>query len=206
MQTDSKGQTGLRRRIMDETRHLLIADGYQNLSMRKIARAIGYSATSIYLHFQNKDALFHALIDEGMELMYGRLNAVVHAHPDDPVTALRKLCRAYIDFGLENPEYYAIMFQLRPEQMARYPAEKYRRARRNLDLITTTLTLGAEQAVLVVPDPPTCTSAVWASLHGAVSLLIARRVDVKIDANALVDAVVDQVVQCYIAIPAAPPS
>ncbi|MDX1502000.1 MAG: helix-turn-helix domain-containing protein, partial [Thermoanaerobaculia bacterium] len=48
----------LRRTILDRTRHLLVEEGYNNLSMRKIARAVGCSATSIYLHFENKDALF----------------------------------------------------------------------------------------------------------------------------------------------------
>ena len=67
--------TDLRHAILDATRQLLVADGYPNLSMRKIAGAVGCSATSIYLHFAGKDALVHALIGEGMETLHDALTA-----------------------------------------------------------------------------------------------------------------------------------
>lgn len=187
----------LRQLILEETRHQLVTDGYKNLSMRKIARAIGYSATSIYLYFENKDALFHALIDEGMTQMYDAFQDVQADCGDDPVVCLQRLCHRYVAFGLENPEYYEVMFMLHPEHMARYPAEKYRRARRNLAFFTQALIEGTAEGVLDVPDPGVATAAIWASLHGIVALLIARRVDVKIEADHLVEAVVAQIMHGY---------
>lgn len=193
------GGGDLRRLILDRTRHLLVTNGYQNLSMRKIARAIGYSPTSIYLHFNNKDALFHALVEEGMEKMHRVLAEVAAGHPADAVARLGALCRAYIDFGLQNPEYYEIMFQLHPEEAARYPAEKYRRARRNLSLIYEALADGVREGRMDAADAAVATHVIWAALHGTVSLLIARRVDVKIDAPALRNAVVEQTLRGYLA-------
>ena len=130
--------------------------------------------------------------------MYAALSAEAHAHQDAPVARLQALCTRYIAFGLENPEYYEIMFQLRPEQMGRYPAEKYRRARRNLDLITNALQDGAITEVLHVPDVQVSTSAIWTALHGTVSLLMARRVDVKIAPATLVATVVEQIIRSYV--------
>ena len=182
--------TDLRRLILDTTRHLLVQDGYKSLSMRKIARAIGYSATSIYLHFENKDALFHTLIEEGMAQMLTVFKAVERDHPDDPVVRLQALCRSYIDFGLQNPEYYEVMFMLHPEHMERYPAEKYRQARRNLDLMAATVADGVEQGVFAMTDARVTASTIWAALHGTVSLLLARRVDVRIDQAVFVETVV----------------
>jgi len=179
----------LRRTILDRTRHLLVEEGYNNLSMRKIARAVGCSATSIYLHFENKDALFHALIDEG----FARLNDAVHetaAIDGDPRARLEALSRRYVIFGLDNPEYYEVMFMLHPERMARYPAEKYRRARRNLNLFAKVLAEGADTGYFDVDDPAVAASVLWASLHGATSLLLAKRMDVKIPRAAFVGAVV----------------
>lgn len=179
----------LRRTILDHTRHLLVEEGYANLSMRKIARAIGCSATSIYLHFESKDALFHALIDEG----FARLNEALHeaaaAHAD-PLGRLDALSRRYVHFGLDNPELYEVMFLLHPERMARYPAEKYRRARRNLELFAEALRDGAEAGQFDADDPAVAASVLWASLHGAAALLLARRMDVRIERDAFVDAVV----------------
>ncbi|GIV59648.1 TetR/AcrR family transcriptional regulator [Rhodocaloribacter litoris] len=201
MEPSAQDSGDLRRRILDTARCLLVADGYKRLSMRKIARAIGYSATSIYLHFESKDALVHALIEEGMERLYGAFRRVWAAHPDDPYARLEALCRCYVDFGLEHPEYYEIMYLLHPEQMARFPAEKYRRARRNLELLVETLAEGAERGVFVPEDPLRAASAIWASLHGVVSLLLSRRVDVRVEPRQLVDATIRQVLRGYAVTP-----
>ncbi|HEX8298659.1 MAG TPA: TetR/AcrR family transcriptional regulator, partial [Rubricoccaceae bacterium] len=138
-------ETNLRQAILDRARRLLVAEGYDRLSMRKIAAGVGVSATSIYLHFASKDALTHALIDEGMERLYVALTAVVEA---DPVATLLALSRTYVRFGIDNPEVYQILFQLHPERMARYPAEQYRRARRNIEVFADAIEAGAAQGRL----------------------------------------------------------
>jgi AcrR family transcriptional regulator len=185
----------LRRLILDTTRHLLVQGGYQNLSMRKIASAIDYSATSIYLHFDSKDALIHTLIHEGMMALYDRLKRTEEKYPADPVRRIEALCREFITFGLDNPEYYQIMFLLHPEHMERYPAEKYRKARRNLDVIAAALSEGDEQGHFDIEDARVSASAVWASLHGTVSLLLAERVDVRIDREAFIETAVQRAIR-----------
>ena len=182
----------LRRLLLDHARHLLVADGYDALSMRKIARGVGCSATSIYLHFESKDALTHALIDEGMRALYDELVEAAEAHPAPPAR-LEALCRAYVRFGLANPEYYQVMFQLHPERMARYPPEDYRRARRNVELFGEALAAGAAAGTLRVGSPEDVAStALWTALHGLVSLLLAERVDARVAGEAFIDAAIGQ--------------
>lgn len=186
-------QTGpdLRRAILDQARHLLVNEGYDRLSMRKIASAVGCSATSIYLHFESKDALTHALIDEGMQRLGDALDA---ADPGGAAPArLDALGHAYVRFGLDNPEYYQIMFQLHPERMARYPAENYRRARRNIERFAGVLAEGETAGSLApVPTPDVAAHVLWTALHGLVSLLLAQRVDVRLAGDAFVDAAIRQ--------------
>jgi len=167
--------------------------------MRKIARDIGYSATSIYLHFENKDALIHALIEEGMDRLLAALQTAEVEHPEDPAARLYALCRCFVDFGLDHPEYYEIMFMLHPEHMKRYPAAKYRQARRNLDVIAATLSAGMARGVFEVDDVRVAASSLWASLHGTVSLLLARRVDVRIDTDAFIEATLTQALRGVLA-------
>ena len=182
----------LRRVILDHARHLLVADGYEALSMRRIAASVGCSATSIYLHFENKDALTHALISEGMDRLHDALSAAADGL-GAPADRLEALSRAYVRFGLENPEYYEVMFQLHPERMARYPAEDYRRARRNVERFGDAIEAGLADGTLVSPNPPEVASAVlWTALHGLVSLLLAERVDVRVAGDAFLDAAVRQ--------------
>jgi AcrR family transcriptional regulator len=174
-----------------------VADGYDALSMRKIARAVGCSATSIYLHFESKDALTHALIDEGMRRLYGVLSAEAERHAD-PAARLDALGRAYVRFGLDNPEYYQVMFQLHPERMARYPAADYRRARRNVELFADALADGvASGALRVAPSPDVAAHVLWTALHGLVSLLLAERVDVRVAGDAFIDAAVRQALAAF---------
>jgi len=191
----STGTEDLRRQILDTARSLLVSDGYQNLSMRKIARSIGYSPTSIYLHFESKDALIHALIHEGMMELRGELEDSAARGEGSPLERLRTLCRRFVEFGLTNPEYYEIMFQLRPERMERYPREKYREARENLNFFVEALVQGSEEGLFDVDDAQVSASAIWAALHGTISLLLAERIDARIDRDAFVDASIQQTIQ-----------
>ena len=187
-----RAETGadLRQAILDTARLLLVADGYDRLSMRRIAAAVGCSATSIYLHFASKDALTHALIREGMERLHAALSAAVEP---DPVATLGALSRTYVRFGLDNPEVYQILFQLHPERMERYPAEQYRRARRNIEVFATALTEGASEGRLRAhPTADVAANALWTALHGLVSLLLAERIDVRLAGDAFVEAAVSQ--------------
>jgi AcrR family transcriptional regulator len=120
------------------------------------------------------------------------LGATAAEFSDDPLRRLRALCRCFIDFGLENPEYYEIMFQLRPERMERYPPEKYRAARGNLDLFSHALEEGAESGLFEIEDPDVLASTIWASLHGTVSLLLADRVDARIEPETFIDTAIQR--------------
>lgn len=178
----------IRQLILDNTRELLVKDGYNALSMRKIARTAGCGLGTIYIYFQNKDVLIHDLIDEGFEQMYSVLCKAVD-QKRKPHDKLEAFIRAYINFGLENPEFYEIMYLLHPEHMQRYPREKFRRARRSLDLLENLIkgicagknSQGHEQL--------RCYS-VWSALHGAVTIILAKRLDKSISQSAFIDNVI----------------
>lgn len=190
MSNQSETEKSLRRLILDSARIVVVEQGYAALTMRRLAKMIGYSATSIYLYFESKDALLHALIEEGMDLLHARLTEAV-ARAESDAEAVRMVCRAYVDFGMDNPEYYEVMFMLHPQRMERFPAGKYRRARRNLDVIGQAIrsATGRDRDA----DGPSLleASAVWAQLHGAIALVIAHRVDVSLDLDSFFDRIID---------------
>lgn len=179
--------SGLQRLILDTTRKLLFTEGYARLSMRKIAQRIGYSATSIYLYYGNKDELVHALIDEGVDLLHEELCAA-HDCSNEPTEQLLEMFLAYINFGLTRPEYYEIMYELHPEYMTRYPAEKYRKARRNLEMIASAISNGVKSGQFEAQDPMLCANLAWAQMHGVVTLLGSERVDKRIPSETLIAA------------------
>jgi AcrR family transcriptional regulator len=181
--------SNLQPKILRNARAMLLAEGYRGLSMRKLANGVGCTATSIYLYFKNKDELIHSLIDEGIGHLYDRLRTAAQ-QAKGAQERVDGLCRAYLDFGLENPEYYEIMFQLHPTHMTRYPAEKYRRARQNLQLFTEALATRANRSDGPTTEDHLRANTIWSNLHGAVSLLLAGRVDVRLDKEAYLEAVI----------------
>lgn len=173
----------LHKEILDTACQLLIEHGYDRLSMRRIGEAAGVSATAIYLYYENKDALFRAIVDEGMDRLHAELTAAAWSH-GTPRVRFRRICEAYLTFGLNNREFYEVMFVVRSDRMARFPAADFRLARRNLDLLIDLL---QESVPLRRSDATTRATAVWAALHGVVSLLIAQRVDVRVEERKLLE-------------------
>jgi len=186
--------TGLQRVILDTARQLLTSVGYAQVSMRKIANQIGYSATSIYLYYGNKDELVHALIDEGVEILHEQLQQA-NAQGQDPAERLYNLLIAYIRFGLDRPEYYEIMYVLHPEYIKRYPADKYRKARRNLELIAAAIEDGKKSGAFEAMDSMLLANLAWAQVHGVVTLLDSERVDKRISKDALIEASCTQIIR-----------
>lgn len=184
----------LQRAILEEARRILVADGYRGLTMRRIAGAVGCTATSIYLYFRGKDDLVQDLIDEGMEALHDRLVAASEA-ASDPAERLRALCRAYVEFGLGNAEIYEVMFTLHADRMERYPADRYRRARRSLELIAELLDPEDAAGGSSARERMLRATLVWSSLHGVVALLLAGRVDASVDRERLVEAAVENAVR-----------
>src|ERR687895_21455 len=95
----------LRRRILDAAAALFLEHGYEGLSMRQIAERIGYSATTIYRYYEDKDDLLFAIVQEGF-LRFGKALARAAKSGEDPRRRFAALGHAYIEFGLKNPVYY----------------------------------------------------------------------------------------------------
>jgi AcrR family transcriptional regulator len=111
-------QDELRAKILDAARELFVAHGVEAVSMRKVAEKIGYTATTLYNHFEDKDALIRALCDTDFGTLhesFGQIGRTV-----DPIDRLRKLGQAYIEFALRYPGHYRFMFMTphphRPEE------------------------------------------------------------------------------------------
>jgi AcrR family transcriptional regulator len=108
----------LREEIMHAAAELFAAEGYASASMRKIARRIGYTPMSIYLHFRDKDDLLDSICEQAFADLYRRFERV-DAEAEDPGERLKAGMRTFIDFALENPSYYRAIFIRRGEAMPR---------------------------------------------------------------------------------------
>jgi len=89
----------------------VLTDGWQSLSIRKIADAIEYSIPVIYNHFENKEAILLEFTKEGFQKLADALQEVKQQHTG-PSVQLEAIANAYWDFAFDHKEYYQLMFGL----------------------------------------------------------------------------------------------
>ncbi|HSF87877.1 MAG: TetR/AcrR family transcriptional regulator [Saprospiraceae bacterium] len=97
--------------ILSAAREIFLAEGYENTSIRKIATKIEYSPGIIYNHFKDKNDLLLALHDKAFECKIEALFLSVQNMPD-PLERLKATGRGYIQYGIDNPQDYELMFIL----------------------------------------------------------------------------------------------
>src|SRR5208283_6230223 len=90
----------LRQEILDAASDLFGKEGFENVSMRKIAEKIEYSPTTIYLYFKDKADLLDCICEETFARLVRKQNSIDQAIAD-PIERLKKGLRAYIEFGLK---------------------------------------------------------------------------------------------------------
>lgn len=100
----------LRSRIIIAALEMYIAEGYDHVSIRKIADVVEYSPATIYLYFQSKDELMFFVQQEAFSRFFEFLAPALSIK--DPVEQLRGLGRKYMEFGMANPQLYDLMFIL----------------------------------------------------------------------------------------------
>lgn len=163
----------LRRRILDAAREMFAAEGYEAVSMRKIADKIEYSPTTIYLHFKDKTDLFNAICEETFAQLVKRLKTIERRCGDDALAYLHEGMRAYVDFGLKHPNHYVVTFILSPKSSGDY---SYRGSVGEQAFMYMRRAVERCVAAKVFRDVEidATAQALWASVHGVTSLLIAH--------------------------------
>jgi AcrR family transcriptional regulator len=101
----------VRTSILDAAWEMVITDGWQSFSIRKVADAIEYSVPVIYSHFENKEAILLEFNRKGYQLLVEALRAA-KAEKAKPADQIRAMGNAYWNFAFANKEYYQLMFGL----------------------------------------------------------------------------------------------
>lgn len=160
----------LRQEIMDAAREMFVAEGYQSVSMRKIADKIGYSATTIYLYFKDKNDLLHQICEQTFARLARNISAIYELS-DNPLEKLRSGLREYIHFGLKHPSQYEIIFITPLPATAEIPFEESN-GRLAFDTMRRVVSDCAAANLLKSNDVELVSQTLWAGIHGLTSLFI----------------------------------
>jgi AcrR family transcriptional regulator len=160
-------RTDARRAILDATEALLVEEGYDRFSMRKLAERCGYTTPTIYHYFADKRGLIDALLEERFRTLLERLRRVRLG--EDPLQNIRQLGLSFVRFGLRNPTHYRLLTAAGPAGSSPAPSAEAARA-----LFEQPFRRLADEGRLVTEDVEAATQAGWAMLHGLISLRISR--------------------------------
>lgn len=158
-----------RRLILEAARELFTTVGYAETTMRGIAERIGYTATTIYHHFVDKDALLCELCASDFADLGRALRAI--GAVQDPIERIRAMGQAYVRFAVEHPAQFRFMFLVErpiptPEQVAHDPAEDGYQFL--LHAVSQAMAAGRFRAGYV--DPDEVAQMFWASVHGLAAI------------------------------------
>jgi len=107
-----RDREAVRRAILDAARELFVAEGFQNVSIRKIAERIEYSPAAIYGYFPSKDDIFFALAEEGFRLLGDPSKGERREQLAilEPLQRIRAVFWRLYEFSRQQPQYFALMF------------------------------------------------------------------------------------------------
>lgn len=161
----------VRQAILDAAAELFREHGYERFSLRQVAERIGYSPTTIYLYFADKDDLLFTVADVGFT-RFGEQLVAAATQATDPAERLAAMGRAYIDFGIQNPAYYQLMFMQRGDFLM---ANREGECTPRIDsfgalqqAVRDAISAGAMRSGDAAPNA----DALWALVHGIVAMAI----------------------------------
>jgi AcrR family transcriptional regulator len=161
-----------RERILEEARDLYLKGGLSGLSMRKIADRVGVSATALYRHFEDKEALLMAVVEVGFERFTSYLLRGLAGKT--PAERLNLTGEGYLRFALENRSYYRIMFMAARDDFGydRFPARSRENLSRSFQLLVDRVRECQDSKHLRAGDPQEVAVLIWSFTHGMVSLFL----------------------------------
>lgn len=189
---DATNANGVRKLILDAAHKLFAEEGYHSVSMRRIAKLIGYSPTTIYLYFKNKGEVFNCLLDSIFQEHLAATQRILEKGLE-PQATLRALLLDYVEMGLSNPGAYRVGFMretdLWPQGSDYFVKGSYTEILYELFFKTVEAVMPEDGR-----DPQavrqTAWSA-WAAVHGVTSLLVTYPSFPWGDVDELISKVVD---------------
>jgi len=154
-QRQERDREAVRRAILDAARDLFIKDGFEHVSMRKIAELVEYSPAAIYGYFPSKDDIFFALAEEGFRLMHGDQQEMAALGALPPLDRVREIFWRFYLFSREHPQYFALMFVDRAVPRISREYERFAFARDMKASLVSHMRAAAESGALpahVAPD------------------------------------------------------
>jgi AcrR family transcriptional regulator len=185
----ARHRASLRRDILDAASRLFVEEGYDRVTMRRVAHRIEYSPTTIYLHFKDKAELFDAVCEETFSQLAEKLETLKRMRIV-PLGHLRECLRLYVEFGVKYPDHYTVTF-LQPLKTGRAKPLDASILARVFDMLRQAVRSCVESRDIQTSSIDMTTQTLWAGVHGLAGLFITAKGFQFVSQKALVDHTID---------------
>lgn len=174
----ARAREEMREQIVATARAAVAQVGVAGLSMRAIARSIGYSPAALYEYFPSKEDVLQAIYFEGAGGLAGRMQAALDALPATASASerLQALGHAYREAALGQPETYRFVFG---DAEAGFTPNEFNQqcGLEAFELLVATVAAGIETGEFAPADPLAAAVSAWALVHGFVMLEIGGKLN-----------------------------
>jgi AcrR family transcriptional regulator len=170
-QRRARQKAEVREALLRAASELFLERGLVGFSLRVVAERVGYSATTVYLYFDNKDDLLFAVSLDGFE-QFGRALQSAYESSDDPVERIGAIGRAYVRFGVTHPAHYRLMFMERGEFLLRENPRDQKPTVDSFGVLVRAVHEAQAAGRLRMDDPMALVYTLWAGVHGLVALTL----------------------------------
>ena len=150
---------------------ILAKDGVSGLSLRKVAMKAGVSHAAPYAHFADKQALIAAISTEGFRQLYERVSGVAEKYQNQPEKQLVEVAWAYVQFAMDDPDRFKVMFSGVLEKEKEYP-DFVTESQRNFQLVKMIVEANQASGRLRSGDSALVALSAWGIIHGFILLLL----------------------------------
>ncbi len=170
----------LRNALIGATLTLIAEKGINAFTIREIAKRAGVSHAAPYRHFKDKEAILFAVAKEGFDMMVTETKKRSEKYPDDPVARFQISGLSYIDFAVNYPSHYRVMFNS-GENINKFPEELVVSSTESFKLLLDTICECQEKNLIKPGNPHEFALAAWSIVHGYAKLYIDGFIDNQAD-------------------------
>ena len=183
----------LRPVLLEEAAKMITEGGVASVTMRELGKRIGVSRGAAYRHFSDKDALLMSVSASGFEKLGREMQDVVKNSDLSYEAQLLNLGKIYLQFAIENPAHYRLMYG--KEALSRWNQPVLKNSADGLfDLLFDTIQGFQKEIDNQQKDTRTLVYVTWSAVHGLASILIEEHILVEVEVKPIIDEVMQTVI------------
>ncbi|MGV3766152.1 MAG: TetR/AcrR family transcriptional regulator [Chitinophagaceae bacterium] len=161
--------------ILKASMKLFVEKGIDQTTIRNIADAVDYSIGTVYVYFKDKNAILHALHSQCFNELGGQFRVLYNVK--DPLERLKAMGKVYIQYAMDNPDKYNLMFNLKEpmEFLNDIQAKEWDEGAATFDVLLTTVKECMQAGHFNGHNPEPLSYLIWSCMHGMCSLEIRAR-------------------------------